>query len=403
MRQVTAPQDLANHYGAFFSGVMGRLKKGVSASRAEAELTTLYQQLQAAEPPPPPDIPDKPIAPGDVSIRLARGAHGLDALQREFESPLQIIQLLVTFVLLIAGANVAGLFIMHAASRGPEFLTRAALGAGRGRLVRQLVTESSLVVALGGVVGFALAWWGGPVLASFVSLPWMPIAVDVRPDLRLLALTFCATATAALLAGLVPAWQLSHSTISSGLAGVGRVAGTGLRQGFARSLVALQLALSLLLVTATGLLLTTMRRLSRVDPGFHAEHVVALDISPEDAAQPSGAVDRAAEKARLLAVHSRLENQLHSLAGVRHASLSWLGLFGGSDQQLRLLDPAHPEDMRLARVDRVSARYFDTVGMSVTRVVASLTPTAKALLEWPWSTKRWSRSGSAPRRPSAVK
>ena len=367
MRQVTSRRDLTNHYGAFFSGVMGRLKEGTSSSQAESQLTVLYQQLQAAEPVPPPDIPNKPIAPADVSIRLARGNHGLDALQREFEAPLLLIQVLVALVLLIAAASVAGLVLLRSASREAEFATRAALGARRMRIVRQLVTEAGVLAALGGLAGLALAVWSAPVLASFISLSWMPIAIDVRTDWRLLLLTLVATATAALVSGLVPACRLGRQPIISNIGSASRTTTSRFGLLIARSLVTVQLALSLVLVIGTGLLVTTMFRLSQVDPGFRPQNVLVLQIRHDSSSQAPDAPDRAARNAELLATYSRVESQLRALPGVEEASLSWLGLFGGSDQKLQLFDPTAPEDRYLAHVDRVSTRYFETAGMRLSR------------------------------------
>ena len=208
MRQVTPSRSLSNHFGAFYSGVMGRLKPGVPVEVAQAQLTALYQQLQAIEPPPPPNIPDKAIPPQDVNFRLVAGGHGFDAVQREFEQPLQILMILVGVVLLIASANVGGLVLAHGAARAGEFATRAAIGAGRSRLARQLLAEGAVLASLGGAVGIALAFLLARRLASAISLSYMPIALDVAPDLRLLAAACAATACATLLTSMLPAWRL---------------------------------------------------------------------------------------------------------------------------------------------------------------------------------------------------
>jgi predicted permease len=337
MRQVTPQRDLTNHYGAFFSGVMGRLREGTSPSQAEAQLTVLYQQLQAAQPVPPPDIPDKRIAPADVSIRVARGNHGLDALQREFEVPLLLIQVLVALVLLIAAASVAGLVLLRSACREAEFATRAALGARRMRIVRQLVTEAGVLAALGGLAGLALAVWSAPVLASFISLSWMPIAVDVKTDWRLLLLTRVATATAALVSGLGPACRLGRQPIISNVGSTGRTTTSRFGLLIARTLVTIQLALSLILVIGTGLLVTTMFRLSQVDPGFRPQNVLVLEVRHDSSSRSPDAADRAASNAELLATYSRVESQLRALPGVEEASLSWLGLFGGKRSETSTL------------------------------------------------------------------
>src|SRR5204862_8120007 len=140
-----------SHSMAFFAGVMGRLQPGVSAAQAEAELTTLYQQIQRSEPP-------SSIRPDALVMHVAPGAQGLGTLRSRFGQPLQIAVSVVGVVLLIAALNVATLLLARGAARGPELATRAALGAGRGRLARQLATEGTLVVSVGGMVGVALAY-----------------------------------------------------------------------------------------------------------------------------------------------------------------------------------------------------------------------------------------------------
>jgi predicted permease len=136
---------------------------------------------------------------------------------------------------------------------------------------------------------------------------------------------------------------------------------------WARALVAAQLSLSLPLVSAAGLLLRTMVRIARIDPGFRPEHVVLLEVRDEAAGSSWGVADTAEQKARRAAFYRSLDERLNALPGVRTASVSWLGLFGGSDLWLSLIDPDQPEDRPLARVDYVSARYFETVGMQMLR------------------------------------
>jgi len=363
IRQVTDPKLLANQRMAFFGGVMGRLKKGMSIPQAQAELTGFYQQLHAAVPlSQRPSRGESKVSPRDVSMRLLPGGGGLRGLERQFGDPLRLILALVTTVLLIAAANVAGLLLARGASRSAEFATQAALGAGRARLIRQLITEGSLLAILGGVLGVALACWGTPILASLISIS---LALDTRPDFRLLAVAFAGTSFAALIAGVFPALHLSSDSLQASIGSAGRSTGTRSRQRFARSLVVVQLALSLLLTTGAGLLLRTMLRISAIDPGFRPDHVVAMEIRYEELGPIPSRVDKAEEKSRRAALYKNFEERLNELPGVRSASVSWLGLFGGNDLGLALVDPDAPEDKREAHVDYVSPRYFDTIGMRI--------------------------------------
>lgn len=144
---------------AFFGGVMGRLAPGVSMTQAETELTALYQQILAA---------DAETRPADFRIHVVSGAPGFDNVRRQFSTSLTIVLAAVGVVLLIASTNVATLLLGRGAARLPELATRAALGAGRLRLMRQLIIEGSLLAALGAVLGLALAWIATPALASLI-------------------------------------------------------------------------------------------------------------------------------------------------------------------------------------------------------------------------------------------
>lgn len=359
LRPLTDRKLLASRGMAFFSGVMGRLAPGVEVVQAEAEITTLYQQAQAAQPQPPAAARQPQTTPADFTMRLASGAQGFDGIRRAFRAPLFIILAVVGVVLLIASVNVANLLLARGAARLPELATRAALGAGRWRLVRQLATEGLMLAALGGLLGVGLAWITIPILASQISA-----LIDARPDARVLGLALALTVTAALVAGVLPALRLSRTTLQSGLASGSR---TTIASGhrLQRVLVTAQLAMSLLLVSAAGLLLRTIVHLAGVDPGFTPAHVVMLDVRDE-APQPSfGGVDDAVRKAQRAERYRVLDERLNAVPGVQAASVSWLGLFSMQDLWLPLIDPDRSDDRPNARVDYVSARYFDTMGMQI--------------------------------------
>jgi predicted permease len=356
LRRLTDRKLLESPRMAFFSGVMGRLAPGVSIRQAETELTTLYQQILAAD-------ADTSRAgsgmPADFRIHVIPGAQGFDTVRRQFSTSLTIVLAAVGVVLLIASANVATLLLGRGAARLPELATRAALGAGRARLMRQLATEGSLLAALGAVPGVALAWIATPALASLV---WNGDAVLADP--RVIAVAVAATLLSALVCGVVPALRVSDTTLGGSMARDGRTT-TGHGQRLTRSLVAAQLALSLVLVTAAGLLLRTLLHLSGIDPGFRPEHVVMLDVRDETPGSSFGRADTAEQKARRAALYRTVDERLNALPGVRAASVSWLGLFSQSDLWIALIDADRPESRAEGRVDYVSPRYFDTMGMQI--------------------------------------
>lgn len=368
IRALTPREQLQNRSGGFFSGVMGRLRDGVTTAEAEAELTAIYQQVLSAEPPQMVGVNQPPRLPSEFAIRLLPGGHGLDGLARELSQPLMLLLAVVGMVLLIASVNVANLLLARGAVRAAELATRAALGAGRMRLVRQLAVEGALLAVGGGVLGIGLAWIGAPALASLVSLldlP-LPIALDTAPDHRVLLVALGTTTLAALVAGALPGWRLTGANLQAAAASAGRIAGSRSGQRLMKALVGAQLALSLLLLTGTALLLRTMVGLASIDRGFQPERVVVLDVRHEDASN-SGEVDTKQEAVRLATLYTELDDRLNALPGVQSASVSQLGLFAGNDLWTRVHVVGGPSEMRHLRVDYVSARYLETVGMQLLR------------------------------------
>jgi predicted permease len=364
LRPLTDRKLLASRGMAFFSGVMGRLGPDLDVARAEAELTTLYQQAQAAQPQPPASANQPQTTPADFTLRLMPGAQGLEAVRRQYSTPLFVVLAVVGVVLVIASVNVANLLLARGAARLPELATRAALGAGRWRLVRQLATEGLLLAVLGGLLGVGLAWIAIPILASQITLGYTIIRIDAHPDARVIGCAVALTVTAALVAGILPALRLSRTPLQLGLASAGR---TTIASGhrLQRLLVVVQLAMSLLLVSAAGLLLRTIVHLAGVDPGFAPAHVVMLDVRDEAPTPSFGDVDDAVRKARRAERYRILDERLNAVPGVQAASVSWLGLFSSQDLWLGLIDPDRPDHRPNARVDYVSARYFETMGMPI--------------------------------------
>jgi len=365
LRPLNDPKLLASRSMAFFSGVMGRLKPGVSIPEAEAELTTLYQRMQPAnERSPHPGQPN--TNPADFRLRLAAGAQGLDNARQRLGQPLALALAVTAIVLLIASVNVANLLLARGVARRAELATRTALGAGRGRLLRLLTIEGAVLAVSGGVVGLLLAYLFTPALAKVISLP-EGMSLDIRPDARVLGLAGLSTMLAAILAGVLPALRLSRDHLQIGMGGAGRVTTQRSEQRMVRTLVATQLALSLVLLASAGLLLRSMLRLMAVDPGFDSSHVVLMDVRDTQPAAAFGEVDGPEQKAQRAAMYRTLDERLNAIPGVHTAALSWLGLFGGSYVGLNLYDVERPDDRRFTLVDYITPGYFDAVGMRLKR------------------------------------
>lgn len=353
---------LDNHQLAFFSGVIGRLPPRVSRADAESQLTALYQAIVAAEPASAFREGRPRPAAADFGIRLLPGAQGLGALRETFDQSMVIVFGVVVAFLLIAAVNVGNLLLARGAARTTELATRAALGAGRGRLLRLLATEGIVLGVAGAALGAMLASFLTPLLARAVTMQWFTVTLDtsVRPASLLVVAGIVFAVVMAM--SLVPAGRLSRVDLHPSLTGAGRTVGGG--QRLASQLIVAQLALSVLLVTLAGLFLRTVASLNAVDPGFEPNHVVMFEVHRE-ATAPGGAPSE--ERQQRVALYRALTERLAGVPGVRAVGLSWLGLFGGSDLWLPVVRTDRPADRHDARIDLVSAAYFSSVGMRLVR------------------------------------
>jgi len=253
--------------------VLARLKPGVTIAAAEKEMRTIGEQLEQQYP--------------DEGFRLAARFISLhDAITWDSRTPLLVLLGAVGFVLLIACANVANLLLARAAARHKEMAIRAALGAGRLRVIRQLLTESLLLSLLGGTLGLLVAWWGINLLLAASPLEISRLK-DVGLNLNVLGFTAAVSVLTGVIFGLVPALQASRADLQDGLREGGRNAGGGAARNRVRALlVAVEVALSLVLLVGAGLLGKSFLLLSEVRPGFEPEHVLSTDLSLAKAKYP---------------------------------------------------------------------------------------------------------------------
>ncbi len=246
--------------------VTGRLKPGVSKTEARAELQAISARLAQASPAENAGwairmVPLQQIIVGDA------------------KSPLLVLLGAVGLVLLIACANVANLLLARGTSRSREIAVRTALGAGRARIVRQLMSESAVLGVLGGGAGIALACWGVLSLSSLLP-PSLPRVDEVRVDNLVLGFALLLSALASGVFGLAPAWFAANDKLQAGLREGGARSGEpGGRRRARRFLAAGEIALAMVLLVAAGLLLRSFAKLMTVDPGFAVQHVVKADIS----------------------------------------------------------------------------------------------------------------------------
>ena len=350
---------------------MARLKPGVTRQQAEAQLTVLFQQLIAAEQPLVPRMAgDGPRqAAEEFRIALQPGATGIDyGMRRTLTTPLAIIMAIVLLVLLIACANVANLLLARAATRRREITVRLAVGCARGRLVRQLLTESVLLSLLGALGGLALAWWGGPGLLHLLDAAPIAPAVDLTPDARVFAFTVAIVLATGIGFGLVPALRARDVNLAPALNDRTRGTSRRLSQRLSRTLVIAQVALSLLLLIGAGLLVRSLRNLRAVDLGFRPEQVSIVELGHGLPPLQPGPDGEAARAALLTTIERQVLARIVQIPGVQSASLSRQLLFSANDIGARFLirDGTQAAGAPVnARFNVVSAGYFDTIGMTL--------------------------------------
>jgi macrolide transport system ATP-binding/permease protein len=305
---VTAPlgaQTATMSPNARWLYLVGRLVPGVSREQAQAALRVRWAQLAAAG-----SLPPRPPV-RLVTLELDSGAQGLNELRRQFSLPLQILMAVVGVVLLVACANLAGLLIVRSSARQQEMAVRLSLGAARGRIVRQLLTESALLAAAGGVAGVAFAYWVTNLLLAMMSRGRASIVLDVEPNARMLAFAAAVTIVTAALFGLLPALGASRTDVWPRLKRIASGADTT-RNTWGRAMVAAQVAMLVLLLTSAGLFTRTLQKLRSVDAGFRQDQVLIVRVSTGPA-YPG---------ARTRALYEELYARFGALPAVQSVSMS---------------------------------------------------------------------------------
>src|SRR5262249_48836934 len=244
---------------------------------------TLYQRAAVQmRPPPRRGAEQADLRPKDYPRLIAEsGSRGMLDERREYAPTIYGVFIVVALVLLIACANLANLLLARAASRSAEISVRLAVGAGRWRLMRQLLTESALLAALGGAVGILFAMWGDSALLALTDKDtgFLPKGVDLSLNWRVLAFTLSVSLLTGALFGLAPAWRATRPDLATALKQSRRTAGAVSR--LSKGLIVAQVALSLLLLVGAGLFIRTLYNLQRVNLGFNQENLLLFRLQPE--------------------------------------------------------------------------------------------------------------------------
>jgi predicted permease len=330
--------------------ILARTKPGASDAAAQAELDAALRAAVLAT--------MRPKAGEEMPrLVLTDGSRGLNGAGRALAQPLYVLLALVGLVLLLACANMANLLLAQSSARQREMSVRLALGASRGRIVRQLLTESFLLSAMGGTVGLLLGYAGRSVLLRITASP-DSVSWPDEWSWGVFAFNAGLSLATGLLFGIAPAWWATRTPVSSGLKNSMHTV-TRRRRGYSgKSIVGFQIAVSLLLVTGAGVFLRTLINLNRIDPGFDAKNLVLFQINPPGSRYP---------RETQPGLYERIEQRLAALPGVVGATASSIALLA-NDQSI---DNFVPEGRKAEAKDQgkldnyVGDDYFATMRIPI--------------------------------------
>jgi predicted permease len=332
--------------------IMGRTKAGVADVTAKAALdTSLSAAVRSSlNPDANTTIP---------RLDLVDGSRGLFLSKQMFEKPLELLMAVVGLVLLLACSNIASLLFARSMARQREVALRLALGAGRGRVLRGVLTESLLLSVLGGALGVVLAYAGCRTLPVLLANPWETSQFRMPLDWMVLAFTASVTLLSGLLFGTVPAWIATRSDAGSCLKAAGP-GSTRRRKGLSgKMIVTFQVTLSTLLVTGALLFVGTLFQLAHVNPGFRTDQLVLFAIQQPESRYPAP---------KDLQLHQQIEERLRMLPGVQNVTLSEVAYISDSMENANFLPEGEiqdPEKDQSAWNNAVGAGFFHTMGIPI--------------------------------------
>jgi predicted permease len=360
LRSENSNMGTANKPGYWWLHLMGRLKPGATYEQARDSLDGAFQAA-ALEVMPPPRKTNEPaqIEPKDYPRLIAEsGSRGLLDDRRDYSATVYGLFIVVALVLLIACANLANLLLARAALRSAEIGVRLAVGAGRWRLIRQLLTESVLLSGCGGAVGVLFAFWGKRALLALSDKDTgiLPSQVDLNLNWRVLVFALAVSLFTGVLFGLAPAWRATGLDLATSLKQSRRT--TGAVSRLSKGLIVVQVALSLLLLVGAGLFIRTLYNLQRVNLGFNQENLLLFRLQP----QLAGYKDK-----RLVQFYQQLFARLDNLPGVRAATFARVPLIAQENSASTILLPGETEARYSTSRQMARENYFATMEIPLLR------------------------------------
>jgi putative ABC transport system permease protein len=347
--------SILDQRSTWWLSIIARPKRGLDRRQVDARLRTIAPQVYAATIPPLFEARDQAEYVKNP-LETEPASNGLSNLRSQYRQALWTLMVVAGTVLLIACANVANLLLARAAMRQREIAIRMAIGAGRARLIRQLLTESLLLSFAGAGLGVLFAQWGERVLVRLLSTTNNAVLLDLAIDGRVLGFTIAIAVLTGVLFGMAPAWKGTLVDPQAAMKANARgVVDSQSRLGLGKTLVAAQVALSMVLVTGAGLMLNTFSKLASLDAGFEREHVLLVNVDLRNANYP---------KERRVAGFEEMLDHLRAVPGVRSASTSNIIPVSGSGwNTLVEADGFVPKSRRdaISWMNRVSPGYFETM------------------------------------------
>jgi predicted permease len=341
----------------------GRLKPGITTNQAKASLQPFMHSMLEME------VREPAFRNASSYTRqqflkcwmdVLPGGHGRSYLRQQLSTPLWLLLGITGAVLLMACANIANLLLARATAREKEIAVRLAIGAGRARIIRQLLLESLILSAFGAVAGLAMAFWADRfLLTAYLPAGSSDLNVSTTPDLRILAFTFCVMLVTALLFGLVPALRSSRPDVGPTLKDRAGSVLSGGNVALRKVLVAAQVMLSLLLLIGAGLFLRTLGNLRNLGPGFSPERLIGFNIDPSLNGYSS---------ARAKIFYQRLTDDLASVPGIQSVGLAAMRILEDDEWDSSMTVEGYtpkPGQTPEPFMNAVSPNYFRTLGVPI--------------------------------------
>ncbi len=333
--------------------VMARLRPDVPEARAQSELDAILRPAAIA------GMPDGK-APTQFHLQFQPGDRGLDYLKDGFAKPSYVLLSLSGLVLLLACVNLANLLLARATAREREISTRLALGAGRVRIVRQMLTESLLLSSLGGAAGLLVGYLSRNLIPHLLAKSWSPDIIAPQFDWRVIVFTIAISLATGILFGLVPAWQATRANVHSGLKDATHATAGHRKTSLGKSLVVFQIALSAILLIGAGLFVRTLVNLNHTPLGFQAENILLFRLDPPRTRYTGP---------QTAALYRQLEEKLTAIPGVRAISLSTIAIIGDGYSGSTFHVSGRPIVKGEGRIQMniVGKDYFATLGIPILR------------------------------------